>query len=45
MIAFLGQDPVRCKIIADDKCYNKYRILNACVVIFPMKMGKTVKKT
>jgi hypothetical protein len=31
-VAFLGQDPVRSKIIVDNKCLQQVRILNIMVV-------------
>ena len=38
---FLGQDPVRCEIIVDDKCLQLVKKkLNISVVKFPMKIKK-----
>jgi hypothetical protein len=44
-MAFLGQDPVRCKIFMDNKCLREVKILNISVVIFSMKRKKTYNKT
>jgi len=43
-MAFLGQDPVRWKIVVKTNVYNKYRILNFTVVKFSMKMKKIFNK-
>ena len=37
---FLGQDPVRYKVVVYKKKKKKQRILNTLVVKLPMKMGK-----
>jgi len=38
MLAFSGQDPVRCNITVDNKFLQLKNTLNIFVVTFPMKM-------
>ena len=43
-IAFLGQGPVRCKIVVDNKCLQQVKILNISIVKYPMKMNGLFNK-
>jgi hypothetical protein len=40
----LGQDPVRCKIIVDNKCLQQVKILNISVVKISYEDGEDIQQ-